>query len=166
MWNHVLPQLLEGDSEATGRERLPYLIAFASLLPLVPASLCLSDLKTVSEPILIGQLAHGTDSTLVASVLGSWRSDAAGQRHHHLDIDFGNSKLDRRGRHASPLAGVEPCRRSDQVSLAIGWDADQPRECDRSQQDIKCSRPACSSDGSAGSCFDPGRYPFGHSATG
>lgn len=47
MWNHVLPKLIEGDSEAKGRERLPYLVAFSSLLPLVPASLCLSDLNTV-----------------------------------------------------------------------------------------------------------------------
>ena len=47
MWNHILPKLIEGDKEATGRERLPYLVAFASLLPLVPASLCLSDLSTV-----------------------------------------------------------------------------------------------------------------------
>ena len=47
MWNHVLPRLIEGDADSKGRERLPYLVAFSSLLPLVPASLCLSDLPTV-----------------------------------------------------------------------------------------------------------------------
>lgn len=49
IWNHVLPRLIEGDQEAKGRDRLPYLVAFSSLLPLVPASLCMSDLSTVSQ---------------------------------------------------------------------------------------------------------------------
>lgn len=49
VWNHVLPRLIEGDQEAKGRDRLPYLVAFSSLLPLVPASLCMSDLSTVSD---------------------------------------------------------------------------------------------------------------------
>jgi DNA repair/transcription protein MET18/MMS19 len=33
-----------------GKNRLVYLIAFSSLLPLIPSSLCLSDLPTVSHP--------------------------------------------------------------------------------------------------------------------
>jgi DNA repair/transcription protein MET18/MMS19 len=51
MWNHVLPRILAGDREASGRARLPYMVAFASLLPLVPSSLCLSSLGIVSPPI-------------------------------------------------------------------------------------------------------------------
>ncbi|WWD04098.1 hypothetical protein V865_002163 [Kwoniella europaea PYCC6329] len=52
MWNLVLPKLIEGDKEATGTGRLVYLVAFASLLPLVPASLCLADLNTILPLIL------------------------------------------------------------------------------------------------------------------
>ncbi|EAL20722.1 hypothetical protein CNBE0870 [Cryptococcus deneoformans B-3501A] len=47
LWNFVLPKLIEGDKEASGKERIVYLVAFASLLPLVPPSLCLSDLPTI-----------------------------------------------------------------------------------------------------------------------
>ncbi|WVW86641.1 hypothetical protein I302_108694 [Kwoniella bestiolae CBS 10118] len=52
LWNFVLPKLIEGDKEATGTGRLVYLVAFASLLPLVPASLCLADLNTILPLIL------------------------------------------------------------------------------------------------------------------
>lgn len=59
LWNFVLPQLIAGDKEAqtvargigsgSGAARTDvYLVAFASLLPLVPATLFLSDLPTVS----------------------------------------------------------------------------------------------------------------------
>lgn len=33
---------------ALGKDRLAYLVAFSSLLPLIPSSLCLSDLDRVS----------------------------------------------------------------------------------------------------------------------
>ncbi|WVF68679.1 hypothetical protein IAT40_003451 [Kwoniella sp. CBS 6097] len=52
LWNYVLPKLIAGDKEASGKDRLVYLVAFASLLPLVPASLCLSDLSTILPLIL------------------------------------------------------------------------------------------------------------------
>ncbi|OCF43478.1 DNA repair/transcription protein MET18/MMS19 [Kwoniella heveanensis CBS 569] len=52
LWNHVLAKLIAGDKEASGKDRLVYLVAFASLLPLVPASLCLSDLSTILPLIL------------------------------------------------------------------------------------------------------------------
>ncbi|WVQ96214.1 hypothetical protein IAU59_003318 [Kwoniella sp. CBS 9459] len=52
LWNFVLPKLIAGDKEASGKDRLVYLVAFASLLPLVPASLCLSDLSTILPLIL------------------------------------------------------------------------------------------------------------------
>ncbi|ODO00637.1 DNA repair/transcription protein MET18/MMS19 [Cryptococcus wingfieldii CBS 7118] len=47
LWNFALPKLVQCDKDASGRERIVYLVAFASLLPLVPASLCLSDLPTI-----------------------------------------------------------------------------------------------------------------------
>ncbi|WVQ75192.1 hypothetical protein IAR50_004803 [Cryptococcus sp. DSM 104548] len=47
LWNFVLPKLVQGDQDASGKERIVYLVAFASLLPLVPASLCLSNLSTI-----------------------------------------------------------------------------------------------------------------------
>ncbi|WWC93066.1 uncharacterized protein L201_008031 [Kwoniella dendrophila CBS 6074] len=52
LWNFVLPKLTAGDKEASGPGRLVYLTAFASLLPLVPASLCLADLDNILPPIL------------------------------------------------------------------------------------------------------------------
>ncbi|WWC65616.1 uncharacterized protein I303_108236 [Kwoniella dejecticola CBS 10117] len=52
LWNFVLPRLIEGDKDASGTGRLVYLVAFASLLPLVPASLCLADLNTILPLIL------------------------------------------------------------------------------------------------------------------
>ncbi|WWC73452.1 uncharacterized protein I206_107422 [Kwoniella pini CBS 10737] len=52
LWNFVLPKLIEGDKEANGTGRLVYLVAFASLLPLIPASLCLADLNTILPLIL------------------------------------------------------------------------------------------------------------------
>ncbi|WVQ79530.1 hypothetical protein IAT38_001629 [Cryptococcus sp. DSM 104549] len=52
LWNFVLPQLIAGDKEASGKGRIVYLVAFASLLPLVPASLCISDLPTILPLIL------------------------------------------------------------------------------------------------------------------
>ncbi|WRT69441.1 uncharacterized protein IL334_006427 [Kwoniella shivajii] len=52
LWNYVLPKLIDGDKEASGKGRLVYLVAFASLLPLVPASLCLADLNTILPLIL------------------------------------------------------------------------------------------------------------------
>jgi DNA repair/transcription protein MET18/MMS19 len=48
LWSFLLPKLIEGDKDAEGKGRQTYLVAFASLLPLVPASICLSDLPTVS----------------------------------------------------------------------------------------------------------------------
>ncbi|ORY34974.1 Dos2-interacting transcription regulator of RNA-Pol-II-domain-containing protein [Naematelia encephala] len=52
LWNVVLPKLIEADRDATGKTRLVYLVAFSSLLPLVPSSLCLSDLPTILPLIL------------------------------------------------------------------------------------------------------------------
>jgi DNA repair/transcription protein MET18/MMS19 len=48
LWNFLLPKLIEGDKDTEGKRRDVYLVAFASLLPLVPSSLFLSDLPTVS----------------------------------------------------------------------------------------------------------------------
>lgn len=39
LWSFLLPLLQTGDTEQTGRARIPYLTAFASLLPLIPASM-------------------------------------------------------------------------------------------------------------------------------
>ena len=36
-------------AEFSGKGRLAYLVAFSSLLPLIPSSLCLSDLDRVSQ---------------------------------------------------------------------------------------------------------------------
>lgn len=54
--------MIEGDKDASGESslegpliagkgRLAYLVAFSSLLPLIPAALCLSDLERVSVPL-------------------------------------------------------------------------------------------------------------------
>jgi DNA repair/transcription protein MET18/MMS19 len=66
LWNFVLPKLLDGDKDASGKSglmrfmgtaelvgkgRLAYLVAFSSLLPLIPASLCLADLERVSASV-------------------------------------------------------------------------------------------------------------------
>lgn len=58
LWSFLLPLLLEGDIAAAGRARLPYLVAFASLLPLIPASMLLSgsSLPTLL-PLLLRTLA-------------------------------------------------------------------------------------------------------------
>lgn len=48
LWSFLLPKLLAGEESSTGAGREPYLLAFAALLPLVPASLYLSDLRKVS----------------------------------------------------------------------------------------------------------------------
>ncbi|WWD20081.1 hypothetical protein CI109_104555 [Kwoniella shandongensis] len=56
LWNYVLPKLIEGDKDAQGKGRIVYLVAFASLLPLVPASLCLSDLAT-NLPLILRSLS-------------------------------------------------------------------------------------------------------------
>ncbi|KAL7424900.1 hypothetical protein Q5752_000586 [Cryptotrichosporon argae] len=56
LWNHVLPKLIEGDKEAEAKGKVAYLVAFASLLPLVPASLCLSDLPALL-PLLLRSLS-------------------------------------------------------------------------------------------------------------
>lgn len=65
LWNHVLPKLIEGDKDASGegvvgggaeisgKDRLAYLVAFSSLLPLIPSALCLSDLDRVSLTPLV-----------------------------------------------------------------------------------------------------------------
>jgi DNA repair/transcription protein MET18/MMS19 len=64
LWNFVLPKLIEGDKDAlgellpegsliVGKGRLAYLVAFSSLLPLIPAALCLSDLERVRTPSTI-----------------------------------------------------------------------------------------------------------------
>ncbi|KAK8849457.1 hypothetical protein IAR55_004790 [Kwoniella newhampshirensis] len=58
LWNFVLPKLIEGDKDAQGKGRIVYLVAFASLLPLVPASLCLSDLPT-NLPLILRSLSLG-----------------------------------------------------------------------------------------------------------
>lgn len=50
LWSFLLPKLLAGEEGASGAAREPYLLAFAALLPLVPASLYLSDLRKVSLP--------------------------------------------------------------------------------------------------------------------
>lgn len=48
LWNFLLPKLVAGENGADAAARHPYLVAFASLLPLVPSSLLLADLPTVS----------------------------------------------------------------------------------------------------------------------
>ncbi|WVR08275.1 hypothetical protein IAU60_005322 [Kwoniella sp. DSM 27419] len=67
LWNFVLPKLIEGDKEAAGKDRLVYLVAFASLLPLVPASLCLADLPTVL-PLILRSLSLSDPSQRVNAV--------------------------------------------------------------------------------------------------
>lgn len=47
LWSFMLPKVIAGDKETEPMVQNPYLVAFASLLPLVPASLYLSDLATV-----------------------------------------------------------------------------------------------------------------------
>ncbi|KIR60191.1 DNA repair/transcription protein MET18/MMS19 [Cryptococcus bacillisporus CA1873] len=74
LWNNVLPKLIEGDKEASGKERIVYLVSFASLLPLVPPSLCLSDLPTIlpliqrsltlSSPVQRTNVIHALTSIL------------------------------------------------------------------------------------------------------
>lgn len=56
LWNFALPKLIEGDKDAEGKGRLAYLVAFSSLLPLVPASLLLTDLPTIL-PLVLRSLA-------------------------------------------------------------------------------------------------------------
>ncbi|EJT48863.1 hypothetical protein A1Q1_02122 [Trichosporon asahii var. asahii CBS 2479] len=55
LWSFLLPKLLAGEEGASGAAREPYLLAFAALLPLVPASLYLSDLRKLL-PILLRAL--------------------------------------------------------------------------------------------------------------
>ncbi|RXK38054.1 hypothetical protein M231_04724, partial [Tremella mesenterica] len=55
LWNYVLPKIIQGDHDAQGKSRIPYLIAFSSFLPLIPASLCLSDFSTIL-PLLLRSL--------------------------------------------------------------------------------------------------------------
>lgn len=48
LWSFLLPKLLAGEEAApAGPAREPFLLVFAALLPLVPASLYLSDLRKV-----------------------------------------------------------------------------------------------------------------------
>ncbi|KAK4683806.1 DNA repair/transcription protein MET18/MMS19, partial [Tremellales sp. Uapishka_1] len=68
MWNFVLPKLIQGDKDAEGRGRLVYLIAFSSLLPLVPASLCLADLPTIL-PLLLRSLSLPSPVQRINSIL-------------------------------------------------------------------------------------------------
>lgn len=81
MWNHCLPQLIEGDKEASGRDRLPYLVAFSSLLPLIPASICLSDLPTVSTHSNLKATEHllmtPSDSAAAVKIIGTTGSRPA-----------------------------------------------------------------------------------------
>lgn len=51
LWNFLLPKLTAGEKGADSTARKPYLVAFASLLPLVPSALLLSDLPTVSYQV-------------------------------------------------------------------------------------------------------------------
>ncbi|TXT13309.1 hypothetical protein VHUM_00676 [Vanrija humicola] len=56
LWSFVLPKLIEGEKEAEGTKRLVYLEAFASLLPLVPSTVLLSNLPTLL-PLLLRSLS-------------------------------------------------------------------------------------------------------------
>lgn len=56
LWSFLLPKLLAGEEGAAGAGREPFLLAFAALLPLVPASLYLSDLRKLL-PVLLRALA-------------------------------------------------------------------------------------------------------------
>lgn len=74
MWSFLLPQLLAGEAAAApaggaggaggarGAQgaRAPFLLAFAALLPLVPASLYLSDLRKVRAAGEPAGLADGS----------------------------------------------------------------------------------------------------------
>ncbi|WVN87024.1 uncharacterized protein L203_102200 [Cryptococcus depauperatus CBS 7841] len=68
LWNFVLPRLIEGDKEASGKERTVYLVAFASLLPVVPASLCISDL-TVVLPLMLRSLSLSSPQQRINIIL-------------------------------------------------------------------------------------------------
>ncbi|ORX37979.1 Dos2-interacting transcription regulator of RNA-Pol-II-domain-containing protein [Kockovaella imperatae] len=70
LWNYLLPRLIEGDQDAKGRDRLPYLVAISSLLPLVPASLYLSDFPRIFSLILRSlQLSEPRQRTNAVSAL-------------------------------------------------------------------------------------------------
>ncbi|WVO13693.1 hypothetical protein L204_101314 [Cryptococcus depauperatus] len=68
LWNFVLPRLIEGDKEASGKDRTVYLVAFASLLPVVPASLCISDL-TVVLPLILRSLSLSSPQQRINIIL-------------------------------------------------------------------------------------------------
>ncbi|KAL1408286.1 hypothetical protein Q8F55_005092 [Vanrija albida] len=56
LWSFILPKLIDGEKEAEGAKRLVYLVAFASLLPLVPSTVLLSNLPTLL-PLLLRSLS-------------------------------------------------------------------------------------------------------------
>ncbi|KLT44071.1 ARM repeat-containing protein [Cutaneotrichosporon oleaginosum] len=72
LWNFLLPKLVAGEQGAEANTRRSYLTAFASLLPLVPSSLLLTDLPTIL-PLLLRALSLPSPAqrTNVITTLGS-----------------------------------------------------------------------------------------------
>ncbi|BEJ17350.1 hypothetical protein CspHIS471_0607510 [Cutaneotrichosporon sp. HIS471] len=92
LWNFLLPKLVAGENGADAETRRPYLEAFASLLPLVPSSLLLTDLPTIL-PLLLRALSlpspvqRANVITTVGSILETANSSTATDQLLHTQAE-------------------------------------------------------------------------------
>ena len=92
------------NAEDAGKERLVYLIAFSSLLPLIPASLCLSALPTVSGANSFRDLSRAdpsdsVDLTLAVALNVPFGPRSTDKCHHRPDLDPRDQKYVGRDRY-------------------------------------------------------------------
>lgn len=134
LWSSVLPKLIEGEKEAEGAKRLVYLVAFASLLPLVPSTVLLSNLPTVGSspaatanhqllPLLLRSLSLPNPAqranviTTLTSILETANSSTATDTLLHEQAEaivdgFLKSALREEGVETSGVSVVEPCHQA------------------------------------------------------